>query len=318
MPTSDQISRFVAVLMPFAQLALAIGAALLLHRIAVRLVRRLKLPSDGFLLHALQRSLGFSRLAFVTAALTIALPAVALPFSVESDLQHLALILLIVLVGWNAIVLTQLFGDLAVRRHPIDVEDNLIARRSLTQIRILSRTMQILVVIVTVSAVLVTFDSVKEYGVSLLASAGAAGLVLGFAAKPVLANLIAGVQIALTQPIRIDDVVIVEGEWAWIEEIGSSFVTVRLWDWRRMVVPLTWFIEQPLQNWTRESASVIGTVNWHVDHGVPVEKVRTRLEEMVAASPRWDRRVVNLQVTEATDHGIVLRGLMSARNAPLA
>ncbi len=165
---------------------------------------------------------------------------------------------------------------------------------------------------------LLSFDNIKQYGVSLLASAGAAGIVLGFAARPVLANMIAGIQIAISQPIRIDDVVIVEGEWGWIEDIGSTFVTVRLWDWRRMVVPLTWFIENPFQNWTRETAAVIGTVTWHMDYGVPVDRVRAKLEELVDASPRWDRRVVNLQVTEATGHGIELRGLMSARTSPLA
>ena len=163
-----------------------------------------------------------------------------------------------------------------------------------------------------------TFESVQEYGLSLFASAGAAGLILGFAARPVLANLIAGIQIAITQPIRIEDVVIVEDEWGWIEEIYATYVIVRLWDWRRMVIPLSYFIEKPFQNWTREGASVIGSVYWYMDYTVPVQKVREKLEEVLETSPYWDGAVVNLQVVDTDKDTIHLRGLMSARTAPQA
>jgi hypothetical protein len=205
-----------------------------------------------------------------------------------------------------------------MRRYRIDTEDNLRARKFVTQARVLRRTVNIVVGILTVGAVLQTFESVQRYGVSLFASAGAAGLILGLAARPVLANLIAGIQIALTQPIRIDDVVIVEGEWGWIEEIFATYVVVRLWDLRRMIVPLSHFIEQPFQNWTRESASIIGAVYWHLDYTVPVAKVRAKLAEIVEASPHWDGKVVNLQVTDTDKDTVTVRGLMSARTSPQA
>jgi small-conductance mechanosensitive channel len=143
-----------------------------------------------------------------------------------------------------------------------------------------------------------TFDNVRQYGVSLLASAGAASLVVGLALQPMLRNLIAGIQLAITQPIRIDDALLINGEWGNVEEITSSYVVVRLWDWRRMIVPLSYFIEQPFQNWTRESSALIGTVLLYVDFTVPVDGLRHELERIVKASPLWDKRVVNLQVTE--------------------
>jgi small-conductance mechanosensitive channel len=154
--------------------------------------------------------------------------------------------------------------------------------------------------------------------VSLFASAGVAGLVAGLAARPLLSSLIAGVQIAMTQPIRIDDAVVVENEWGWIEEITSTYVVIKLWDWRRLIVPLSYFIEKPFQNWTREGAAIIGSVFLYVDYAAPVERVREKLNEIVKASRLWDGRVVNLQVSDAKDHAIELRALVSARTSPLA
>ncbi|OAN79427.1 hypothetical protein A8B78_11890 [Jannaschia sp. EhC01] len=180
----------------------------------------------------------------------------------------------------------------------------------------LRRTTNIFIGIFTATAVFPTFDAVQQYGVSLFALAAAAGLIPGLAARPVLANLIAGIQIAITQPIRIDDAVIVEGKWGWIEGIHASNVVVRSWDWRRMLVPLSHFIEQRFQNWTRASASIIGAVHWYLDYNVPVAVMREKLEEIVRASPHWDGQVVNLQVTDKDVLWIL--GLMSARTSPQA
>ena len=155
----------------------------------------------------------------------------------------------------------------------------------------------------------------RQYGVSLFASAGVAGIVAGLAARPVLTNLIAGVQLAMTQPIRIDDAVVVENEWGTIEEITSTYVVVRLWDWRRMIVPLSYFIEKPFQNWTRENSSLIGSAFLYVDYRAPVGVIRDKLHEIVKASKNWDGSVVNLQVTDAKESTIELRCLMSARSA---
>ncbi|HEV2956912.1 MAG TPA: mechanosensitive ion channel domain-containing protein [Xanthobacteraceae bacterium] len=184
--------------------------------------------------------------------------------------------------------------------------------------RILERTAAALILVVTAACVLVTFESVREYGVSLFASAGIAGLIAGLAARPVLSNLFAGVQIAVTQPIRLEDAVIVENEWGWIEEITGTYVVIRLWDWRRLVVPLSYFIEKPFQNWTRQSPALIGSVLIYVDYTVPVARIRAELTEIVSRSKLWDRQVVNLQVTDAKHDTVELRALVSAANASAA
>jgi small-conductance mechanosensitive channel len=165
---------------------------------------------------------------------------------------------------------------------------------------------------------LMTFEPVRQYGVSLLASAGAAGLILGLAMQPVLSNLVAGIQIAITQPIKIEDAVIVENEWGWVEEINSTYVVVRLWDWRRLVVPLTYFIQKPFQNWTREGSSLIGSAFLYVDHTAPIPAMRKKLAEIAAQSNLWDGKVVNLQVSDVRENVIEIRMLMSARNASQA
>jgi small-conductance mechanosensitive channel len=166
-----------------------------------------------------------------------------------------------------------------------------------------------------VGAALMTFDSVRHYGVSLFASAGVAGLVAGLAARPLLSNLFAGIQIAVAQPIRIDDSVQVENEVGSVEEITSTYVVVRLWDLRRLVVPLTYFIEKPFQNWTRESTRRIGAMSLHVDHTAPIERIRAKAVEIVQASPLWDGQDVKLQVTEAHERTIELRVVASARTS---
>ncbi|MEC7760928.1 MAG: mechanosensitive ion channel family protein [Pseudomonadota bacterium] len=303
---------------PVVVLVLALGGALLLHVAVFFALRHTSDTNSGLLGSLVRRARRPTRLAFLIAALAITVPRLDLPYRWQGWLGHLFLILLIVLIGWTAILLTRHFSDRAVRKHRMDTDDNLAARKFVTQVRVLRRTAIILLVIVTASAVLLTFDAVQEYGVSLFASAGAAGLILGLAARPVLANLIAGIQIAITQPIRLEDVVIVDGEWGWIEDIYATYVVVRIWDWRRMVVPLSYFIEQPFQNWTRESASIIGSVYWYLDYTVPVIEVRTKLEEIIRDSPHWDGKVVNLQVTDTDKDTIALRGLMSARTSPQA
>jgi small-conductance mechanosensitive channel len=182
-------------------------------------------------------------------------------------------------------------------------------------VRILRQAAAVLVGLVTVGFALTTVDGVRQWGVSLLAAGGAAGIVVGLALQPLLTNLIAGIQIAVTQPIRLDDAVIVENEWGWIEEINVAFVVVRLWDWRRMVLPLNYFIQHPFQNWTRESSALIGTAMIYVDFTAPVGAMRTRLEEIARNSQLWDGKVVNLAVTDLRERVMEVRCLVSARNA---
>jgi small-conductance mechanosensitive channel len=222
------------------------------------------------------------------------------------------------LIGWAAVTAVNTAATIYLLRFRLDVEDNLLARKHVTQVRILARVLDTLLIVVTISAGLMTFEPVRQYGVSLFASAGVAGIVVGLAARPLLSNLIAGLQIAVTQPIRIDDAVIVEGEWGSIEEITSTYVVVRLWDWRRMIVPLAYFIEKPFQNWTRETSALMGSAFLYLDYGAPVGIIRDKLKEIVKQSKNWDGGIVDLQVTDAKENTIELRCLMSAPSAPQA
>jgi len=207
-------------------------------------------------------------------------------------------------------------GEQAILRdHPMEVADNLEARRIQTQTRVLSRVLMGAIILVGVSLILLTFPMVRQIGTALLASAGIIGLVAGIAAKPVFGNLIAGLQIALTQPIRLDDVVIVEGEWGRVEEINSSYVVVRIWDARRMVVPLTWFIEHPFQNWPRRSAHLLGTAFLWLDYTAPIPAIRAELERICKGEALWDGQVCVTQVTETSEHTLQVRLLVSARNS---
>ncbi|MEZ5939142.1 MAG: mechanosensitive ion channel [Hyphomonadaceae bacterium] len=200
----------------------------------------------------------------------------------------------------------------------LDQPDNLSARKVATRLDVVRRVWVVIAGTITLAAALTVIPGVKQIGVSLFASAGIAGIAIGFAARPMLGNLIAGLQIAFTQPIRIEDAVVVEGEWGWIEEIGLFKVVIRLWDWRRLVVPPSYFIEQPFQNWTRQSASIIGTVLWSLDYRAPIAEMRDKLTEICKGTPLWDGNVVNLQVTEAQGSSITVRALASARNSPQA
>ena len=211
--------------------------------------------------------------------------------------------------------LSAAIAEAVALRFPADVADNLHARRIVTQTRLLTRTLASVIVLIGVSFALLTFPGVRNVGAGLLASAGVVGLTVGIAAKPILGNLLAGVQIALTQPIRLDDVVIVEGEWGRIEEIGRAFVVVAIWDQRRLVVPLQYFIERPFQNWTRTGSEILGTAFLWVDYGMPLEPLRDELRRVCEASPLWDRRVAIIQVTDANERAMQLRVLVSAADA---
>jgi small-conductance mechanosensitive channel len=173
----------------------------------------------------------------------------------------------------------------------------------------------VVTVTVTTAIMLMTFPSVRHIGVSLLASAGLVGLLVGMAARSTLANLIAGFQVALTQPIRLDDSVVVEGQWGWIEEIGTTYVVVRMWDLRRLIVPLTYFIEKPFENWTRTTANLLGEIILYADYRLPVDDARRELRRILESSNLWDKKVSTLQVTDVTEKTMQLRALMSASNA---
>src|SRR3984893_16997625 len=229
--------------------------------------------------------------------------------------RHGTALSLITVLTWLGLRVISAFVAILTLLNPSDGADNLRARRVQTQVSVLGRTLMVFIFVIGVAGALMTFPSVRQIGTSLLASAGVAGLVAGLAARPVLGNLIAGLQIALTQPIRLDDVLIVEGEWGRVEEITGAFVVMRLWDERRLVLPLQWFIEHPFQNWTRSSSNIIGTVFWWVDYRMPVEPLRAELARLCESAPEWDGRLVLLQVTDASEKSIQLRALVSSADS---
>ena len=294
---------------------LSASIAYSLHKTVRRLLRLLLAKRHPYALSVLTQMRGVTRLGLLILAVSIALPVAPFDANAADMLARLMVIAVITLVGWAAITALRIGADIYLLRFRIDTEDNLLARKHLTQVRVLVRTADALVVVVTLGAALMTFEPVRQYGVSLFASAGVAGLVAGLAARPVLSNLFAGVQLAMTQPIRIDDSVVVENEWGWIEEITATYVVIRLWDLRRLIVPLTYFIEKPFQNWTRDSSAILGSAFLYVDYRAPVDKIRDKLADVVKQSKNWNGKVVGLQVTDAKERTIELRCLMSANSA---
>ncbi len=225
---------------------------------------------------------------------------------------------LIFVITWFVIRSINLSREVILRQYDISEKDNLKARKIYTQFRVLENIIIFIVILVAIAIALMTFDGIRRIGVSLFASAGVAGIIIGFAAQKLIASVLAGFQIALTQPIRIEDVVIVENEWGWIEEITLTYVVVRIWDKRRLIVPSTYFIENPFQNWTRVSADILGTVFIYTDYTVPVDELRKELTRILEGTDLWDGQTNVLQVTNAKDHTLEIRALMSAVDSPTA
>jgi small-conductance mechanosensitive channel len=294
-------------------LAAAAFLLMFLHSVAMHVVRiSLRGRVAEFGRKLLDRIGPPTRLGVVTVGLGVMLHSLPHRNGLFDLIEWGLLFGFVVFVGWSAITVVNTAAELYLRRVPSESEDSILTRKHLTQVRLLRRTVVLVIGFLTFSAVLMTIPAVRQYGVSLFASAGVAGLAVGLAARPVLSNLIAGVQIAIAQPMRLGDSVVVEGESGTIEEIQTSYVVVRLWDWRRLVVPLSYFMEKPFQNWTRSSTSLIGSVFWHLDYSVPVDNVRAKFLDLVKASPLWDGQVASLQVSDATERTMEVRGLMSA------
>jgi small-conductance mechanosensitive channel len=259
---------------------------------------------------------GPSRIILPVLLLILVLPAVQeLGRDGELLLRHALSIAVIAALTWLAAALISTATLVVMNRYDVEHPDNLDARRIHTQALVLERTLIGVIVLLGAGAGLMTFPRVREIGASLLVSAGVAGLAIGLAARPVLENLIAGLQLAFTQPIRVDDVVVVEGEWGRVEEITATYVVVKIWDERRLIVPFARFISQPFQNWTRRSAGILGTVILHADYAVPVQAVREELMRLCAGNDLWDGRVCNLQVTDAGEQTLELRALVSAADS---
>jgi small-conductance mechanosensitive channel len=297
-------------------LAAAILIALAVHAVLFFVLTRLaRRKGDVFINSLVDHGQRPSRWILPLLTLIVALPAARLSGSVLTPIVRAAGLGLIAATAWLVILISQIISDLISARYRIDLVDNLSARRVHTQIEVLHRIVVAVVVVIALSIMLMTFPTIKHIGMSLLASAGLAGLVVGMAMKSTLSSLIAGIQIAFTQPIRIEDAVVVEGEWGNIEEIGTTYVVVRIWDLRRLVLPLTYFIEHPFQNWTRRNADLLGNVLLYVDYTVPVEEVRAELRRIVKSTNLWKGEVCVLQVTDASEHTIQIRALVDARDS---
>lgn len=299
----------------FVILSMAVLLGLCLHRLVFGFFHRLVESRGLFWRSIVSRTERPARFALIVTALGIAVSLAPLSPFQTSVARHFLLIALISLIAWIARSILHIWSTLYLRRFRLDAEDNLLARKHITQFRIIRRILDTVIVLIAAAAALMTFDAVRQYGVSLLASAGAAGIVVGLALQPVLKNLLAGVQLAITQPIRIDDQLVVEGESGRVEEINSTYVVVKLWDWRRLILPLNYFIEQPFQNWTRESASLIGSVMLYLDYAAPIDAIRAKAEEVVRASPLFDGQVASVAVTGLREDVMEVRVLLSAANA---
>jgi small-conductance mechanosensitive channel len=300
-------------------LAIAIATAIIFHRVAMSALYRISGRSE-----TKADEIVLDRITTPTLWISI---AVALSFSARglslapwsaALWQQAAGFIVPGLVGWLAIAIIKAMSDIVILRNDVSVADNLHARRRRTRVAIMARIGIFLVVFLTISMMLLSIPAIRSVGVTLMASAGLAGLAVGAAAQPALKNLIAGIQLAFTEPIRLDDVVIMDGEWGRIEEIRLTYVVIKIWDDRRLIVPVSKFLEESFQNWTRSSAQILGSVYLYVDPASDIDELRSKAESVITENHLWDRRFWNLMVTDAKAEALELRLLMTARDASTA
>jgi len=293
---------------------LGVAIALLVHAVLFRILHRVTNRSaseaDDIVVNRLNRP---TRWAFL--AMGVVLAARETP-ALEAVWQRFAPFVMPLLTGWVAVAVLRAFVEAMMVRADISVENNRNARRRRTRLAIFSRIGTFLIVFLTVSGMLASVPGVREIGVTLMASAGLAALAVGAAAQPALKALIAGFQMAMTEPISIDDVIILDGEWGRIEDIRTTYVVVRLWDERRLVVPSNRFLEDTFQNWTKTTSQLLGTVFLYLDQGTDIGPIREEYTRQIKAHRLWDKRAQVLQVTDCKDSAIEVRLLMSARDGP--
>ncbi|WP_054529325.1 mechanosensitive ion channel domain-containing protein [Erythrobacter sp. SG61-1L] len=303
-------------LQPVAIVVLALFAAFLLHwalfAVLGRAVRHSEWGASDIAMRGLRKS---ARWVMLALAVSLVQPALPLPPETAVIWRQIERLVVPALFGWLVIAVIGWAFSIVQARTDISAPDNLSARRRSTRAHILYRVLVFVIALGTFCIILMGIPAVRNVGVTLIASAGLAGLAVGAAAQPALKNLVAGIQMAFTEPIRMDDVVIIDGEWGRIEEIRLTFVIIRIWDERRLVVPISRFLEDSFQNWTRTTSQILGTAFLHVDPATDVPQLRAKLQEIVAANDKWDGRVVGLQVTETAPDHIELRALVSAADA---
>ncbi|BDE05803.1 hypothetical protein WPS_10790 [Vulcanimicrobium alpinum] len=299
-----------------AWIAGAAVAGIVVHRIVYALLGRWARRDDGALATAIVRRTDRPSAYILPLVCILAVvPYLTIPPAWSDGVEHATQVFTIAAFAWTVIALIRLAADLAIARQPIGEDVFRIARQFATRVAILSRTAIIIVVIVAFGAVLMTFPTIRAFGTTLLASAGVAGLVVGLAARPLFENLVAGVQLALTQPIRLDDAVVVEKQQGRIEQIHATYVVVRFRDARRMMLPLTYFINTPFENWSRRDDELVGEVLIFADYGIDIGALRAALPELVGRSGLWDGKIATVDIADFTDRAVQLRVSVSARGA---
>ncbi len=297
-------------------IVIAIFAGIILKYCIVKLTKYYKSKSDfsfvrSFVIHLGKPLSIFLPFVFlsITETVIVLSPRLLVIYSKIIEIS------LIISFAYILINLVKVFHDFVISTYNLNKENNLKERKIRTQLQFLRKILVGLVVVLTVAAVLFSFDGMRRIGAGLLTGVGISGVIIGFAAQKSLSNLLAGFQIAFTQPIRIDDVLVVEGEWGKVEEITLTYVVIHIWDERRLILPINYFIEKPFQNWTRISAEILGTVYIYADYSLPIDSLRTEFDRLLAANPLWDKKVNVIQLTDAKSDVIEIRALMSANNS---
>lgn len=285
-----------------------------LHWLAFRMLRRIAKASDSeadnIVVRRLARPTRYALIALVLVLISDAFPVL------ETLWDRIGGLVMPLLVGWIVLAILHALIEAMILRNDITVDDNRSARRRRTRLSIFNRLATFVIIFIIVGLMLLSIPGVRDIGVTLVASAGLAGLAVGAAAQPALKSLIAGMQMALTEPVIVGDAVIIGGEWGWVEEIRTTYVVVKVWDERRLVVPTTKFLEEIFQNWTKTTAQLMGTVMLYVDPATKLEPIRAKFYELIESNKRWDGRVKHMQVTELTRDAIEVRFLMTAKDSP--
>lgn len=247
--------------------------------------------------------------------LNIAMPFMELSPKPMAVLSRIVEISLIVSFGFMLVALVKVFEDYISHAYDLKKEDNLRERKMRTQLQFVRKLAITTIMVLTLCAVLLSFDNLRKIGAGLLTGVGVGGIIVGFAAQRSLSNFLAGMQIAFTQPIRIDDVLVVEGEWGRVEEITLTYVVVGIWDQRKLILPINYFIEKPFQNWTRTGSAILGTAFLYLDYTAPIDILRAEFERLLKDQPLWDKRVQVMQVTNITERTVEVRMLVSASSS---
>jgi small-conductance mechanosensitive channel len=306
--------RFSPVLWNSLVVVLSIAVGLIIKTIIHRTFSFYTRKTDYFLFKSVTKHLQ-APASIVIPLLTL---NAALPLIHINDHPTMNKAMELTMIAAFAFLLTRIilvFEDLVYYRNDVTASDNLRARKIHTQMKFVSRILVVIVVMLALAAMLLSFDNLRKVGTGLLASVGVGSIIIGFAAQSTLSNLLAGFQIAFTQPIRIDDIVVVENEWGRIEDITLTYVVVKIWDERRLVLPISYFITKPFQNWTRVNSDLLGTVFLYLDYSVPMDKLRQKFDELLSGNKLWDKKVNVIQVTDSKERVIEVRALMSARNS---